>query len=326
MKAFLCTAYGATDVLQLADIPTPEPKPQELRVAIHATTVTAGDWRVRSADVPRGFGPILRLMMGWSRPRQPILGCEMAGVVDAVGEQVSNFAAGDRVLAYADMRMGCHAQYNCLPASAAVVKLPDTIGFETAAAAPFGGCTALRFLRKGKLAAGEHLLVNGASGAVGSAAIQLGKHFGAKVTAVCSAANAALARELGADKVIDYQQTDFASSGQRYDVILDSVGNAPYSRSRAALADGGRLLMVVADLPQALAAPWRSLFGPHRLIGGTAMANKPDLQWIVERMAAGEFRPVVDQTFPFNELPLAHQRVESHRKRGAVVVSPVDAD
>lgn len=235
-----------------------------------ATTVTSGDCRVRGLNTPAGFGLIMHLVLGVSRPRQPILGTELAGNIEAVGTDVSKFQVGDRVFAYTDTGMGCYAEYKCMPQDGAVVRIPSNVTFEEAAAMSFGGTTALHFLREAKLRNGEKVLINGASGGVGTAAIQLAKHFGAEVTGVCSTANVDLVRSLGADHVIDYTVEDFTQNGETYHVILDTAGTGRYSRSKASLEEGGRLLLVLAGLPDMLPIPWVWMTSSKKIIAGPA--------------------------------------------------------
>jgi len=244
MKAFVYTKYGPPGVLQLKDVAKPTPKDNEVLIKTHATTVTSGDWRVRSLSLPVGFGLLGRLVFGVSRPRQPILGTELAGKIESVGKGVSKFKVGDQVFVFSDAGMGCYAEYKCMPEDGAMALKPANLTYEEAAALSFGGTTALDFFRRGKLQSGERVLVNGASGGVGTAAVQLAKHFGADVTGVCSAANLELVRSLGASHVIDYTKEDFTQNGEAYDIIVDTVGTAPFSRSKGSLKEGGRLLMV----------------------------------------------------------------------------------
>ena len=245
MKVCVYERYGPPEVLQLKEVEKPNPKDNEVLIKIHATTVTSGDWRVRSLNVPAGFGLIMRLVFGVSRPKQPILGTELAGVVESVGKDVRKFKVGDQIFAFSDAAMGCYAEYKCMPEDGAVALKPANLTYDEAAALSFGGITALDFFRRGKLQSGEIVLVNGASGGVGTAAVQLAKHFGADVTGVCSTANMELVRSLGASHVIDYTKEDFTQNGETYDVIVDTAGTAPFSRSKTSLKERGRLLMVL---------------------------------------------------------------------------------
>lgn len=326
MKAILYQQYGPPDVLQMADIAKPIPKPNEILIKTYATTVTSGDWRVRSLTVPAGFGWMTRLVFGVSRPRQPILGSELAGVVESVGEAVSRFKVGDAVFAFSDARMGCYAEYKCMPQDGAVACKPLGLSYGEAAALSFGGTTALDFLRRAKLQRGESVLINGASGAVGAAAVQLARHFGAHVTAVCGTANMAWVRALGASQVIDYTQEDFTQNGQTYHVIMDTVGTAPFSRCQASLRDGGRLLLVLAGLADMLHAPWASLTSGKRVIAGPVSVRAEDLPLLAELAATGAFKAVIDRRYPFEQMVEAHRYVDSGRKKGNVVVMLGDED
>lgn len=321
MKAIVYGRYGPPEVLQLKEVEKPTPKNNEVLIKTHATTVTSGDWRVRSLNVPAGFGLIMRLVFGISRPKQPILGSELAGVIESVGKDVSKFKVGDPVFAFSDAAMGCHAEYKCMAEDGAVMPKPASLTFEEAAALSFGGTTALDFLRRGKLQGGESVLVNGASGAVGTAAVQLAKHFGATVTGVCSTANVDLVRSLGASHVIDYTQEDFTRNGETYDVIVDTVGTAPFSRSKASLKEGGRLLMIVAGLPDMLQALWVSMTSSRQVIAGPVTVRVEDLRFLAELAEEGEFKPVIDRCYPFERIAEAHRYVDTGRKKGNVVIT-----
>src|SRR2546426_2776250 len=227
MKAMVYERYGPPDVLLFREVTKPTPKDNEVLIRTYATTVTAGDCRVRSLHMPVGLGLIARLVLGVSKPRQPILGSELAGTVASVGKDVKTFKVGDEDFAFTGARLGCHAEYKCMPEAGAVVLKPASLTFDEAAAMSSGGTTALDFLRRGKLRSGEKVVVNGASGGVGTAAVQLAKHFGAEVTGVCSTANVELVRSLGANQVIDYTKQDFTGNGETYDVIVDTAGTAP---------------------------------------------------------------------------------------------------
>jgi NADPH:quinone reductase-like Zn-dependent oxidoreductase len=321
MRAVVYERYGPPDVLRFQDVPRPVPGEQDVLIQTHATTVSSGDWRMRSLEVPAGFGLVLRLMAGLRRPRQPILGTEVAGSVAAVGSGVRRFQVGDAVVAFSDLAMGCHAEYCCLPEDGAIAAKPPNLSFERAAALSFGGTTALHFLRRAGLQRGERLLVNGASGAVGTAVIQLAVHAGAEVTAVCGPTNQDLVRALGAARVIDHTTTDFSQLGESFDVILDAVGNAPLSRCRPCLAPGGRLLLVVSSLPALLLAPVRSRLSGRRLVAGPASGSAEDLATLASLAEKGVFEPVIDRVYPFEQIVAAHRHVDAGHKRGNVVVS-----
>ena len=321
MKAIVYERYGPPEVLQLKEVEKPTPKDNEVLIRTHATTVTSGDWRVRSLNVPVGFGLISRLFFGVSRPRQPILGTELAGEIESVGKDVNKFKVGDQVFAFSGASMGCHAEYKCMPEDGAVALKPPNLTYDEAAAISFGGTTALDFLRRGKLQRGERVLVNGASGGVGTAAVQLARHFGADVTGVCSTANVALVRSLGATHVIDYTKEDFTRNGETYDVIVDTVGTAPFSRSKDSLKEGGRLLLVLGGLPDMLPIPWVSMTSSKKIIAGPAAERAEDLRFLAELAQAGEFRPVIDRRYPFEQIAEAHRYVDTGRKKGNVIIT-----
>ena len=327
MKAAVYTRYGPPDVVHIAEVPTPAPKADEVLIRIHATTVNSGDWRMRSAKVPRGFGLIIRLVFGITGPRQPILGTECSGVIEAVGANVTRFKPGDAVLAFPGFRMRCHAEYRTMPATGAIVPKPDNLSFEQAAALSFGGSTALFFLREqGAVKRGERVLVLGASGTVGSAAVQIAKHLGAHVTGVCSTGNVDLVRSLGADAVIDYTAQDFTQATAQYDIILDTVGATSYARCKTALAENGRLLMVVGGLPEMLSALWPRKQG-HKIKGGTGPERQSDIALLASWAKAGAYTPLLDSTYPLDQIVAAHGRVDTGRKKGSVVVTmPVLSD
>jgi NADPH:quinone reductase-like Zn-dependent oxidoreductase len=321
MKAVVYERYGSPAVLQLKEVEKPTPKDNEVLIKTHATTVTSGDWRVRSLNVPAGFGLITRLVFGVTRPRQPILGTELAGVVESVGKDVRKFKVGNQVFAFSDAAMGCHAEYKCMPEDGAMALKPANLTYEEAAALSFGGTTALDFIRRGKLQSGEKVLVNGASGGVGTAAVQLAKHFGAEVTGVCSTANVELVRSLGASHVIDYTKEDFTQNGETYDVIVDTAGTAPFSRSKASLKERGRLLMVLGGLPDMLRIPWVSMTSSKKVIAGPAAGRAEDLRFLAGLAEAGEFKPVIDRCYPFEQIAEAHSYVDTGRKKGNVIIT-----
>ena len=321
MKAIVYERYGPPDVLELKEVAKPGPGDNEVLIRTYSTTVTAGDCRVRSLHMPVGFGLIARLVLGVSRPRQPILGSELAGKVEAVGKDVSRFKVGDEIFAFTGARLGCHAEYKCMPEDGAVVLKPANLTFDEAAAMSSGGTTALDFFRRAKLRSGEKVLVNGASGGVGTAAVQLAKHFDADVTAVCSTANMELVRSLGAHHVVDYTKQDFTENGETYDIIVDTAGTAPFSRSKDSLKERGRLLLVLSGLPDILGVPWVSTTSRKKVIAGPAAARAGDLSFLAELARAGEFKPVIDRRYRFGQMAEAHRYVDTGRKRGNVVIT-----
>lgn len=321
MKVAYVAQYGPPEVVEFRDVPNPEPKAGEILIRVLATAVTAGDWRVRSGKLPRGFGALRGFALGFGGPRKAVLGTDAAGIVDAIGEGVTRFVVGDPVMAFPGSTVGSHAEFLIMPAAGRVVAKPENLTFEEAAAIPFGAMAALDFLRRGDVKAGERVVVNGASGNVGTAAVQLAKHLGAHVTAVCSAANAQLVRTLGADDVIDYATTDFASGKSQFDVVVDTVGNAPYSRVKSILSPGGRLLAILADLPAILGAPFVGRANKHRVIAGPAAEKVEYLETIAELARNGTLTPVIDQRFPFERIVDAYRVVDSGHKKGSVIVT-----
>lgn len=324
MRAILCPRYGAPDLLEIRELPTPVPGPKQVLVRVFATTVTSGDWRVRSGNFPRGFGWIATLAVGLKGPRQPILGTELAGVVEAVGAAVTRFKVGDAVIGFAGASMGCHAEFRCFAEDGLLVAKPPNLTFEEAASLSFGATTAIDFLRRARLQAGEHVLVNGASGGVGTAVVQIARHLGAHVTGVCSAANVELVTSLGAHRVIDYTREDFTRDAARYDVVVDTVGNAPYGRSKRVLNDRGRLALVLATLADNLGGLWVAMTSRHRVVGGPANVRAQDLHTMADLAAKGILKPVIDRRFPFERFADAHRHVDAGHKRGSVVVT-IDA-
>lgn len=321
MKAIVYDQYGPPNVLYVKELATPRPSDDELLIEVRATTVTSGDTRMRALRVPRGLGMLSRLALGVFAPRRKILGVELSGVVSAVGKRVTTFEVGTPVFGMTTDFGGCYAEYRTFPAAGPIARKPASVSFEAAAALCFGGTTALDFFRRGKLQRGERLLVNGASGAVGTAAVQLAKHLGAHVTGVCGPANLELVRSLGADVVIDYSRDDFTKRGETYDLVMDTAGTAPWSRSKGSLAPGGRLLMVLGGLPDMLGSAWVNLTTKNRVVAGTARPTPEDVRLLAELAEAGIYRPVIDRTYPFERIVEAHTYVDAGHKKGNVVVT-----
>jgi NADPH:quinone reductase-like Zn-dependent oxidoreductase len=313
--------YGGPEVLELREVAKPVPRDDEVQIRIYATTVTSGDCRVRSLHMPVGFGLVARLVLGISRPRQPILGSELAGKIESVGKDVGKFKVGDEVFAFTGARLGCHVEYKCMPEHGAVALKPANLTFDEAAALSSGGTTALDFFRRAKLQSGKKVLVNGASGGVGTAAVQLAKHFGADVTGVCSTANMERVRSLGANHVIDYTKQDFTENGETYDIIVDTAGTAPFFRSKGSLTEKGHLLLVLSGLPDILQVPWVSITSGKKVIAGPAGWGTEDLRFLGMLAEAGEFRPVIDRRYPFEQIAEAHRYVDTGRKKGNVIIT-----
>lgn len=324
MKAILHTQYGPPDLLRLVEVETPTPKANEVLIAIRATTVSTGDCNVRNFTfVTKSLRPIARLMFGITKPWKPrILGTELAGEVERVGKDVTRFTPGDRVVASTGAAGGGHAQYACLPETGAVAIKPDSLSWEQAVAIPFGANTALYFLRElGRIRAGQDLLILGASGAIGSAGVQLAKHFGARVTGVCSGANAELVKALGAERVIDYRQEDFTQSGNVYDLIFDVVGATTFDRCQRSLKPNGVLLQNIMELSDIVRVLWTSVAGGKKIKGGVAIGNMANMGLITALAEAGTLKPVIDRTYPLERIAEAFKYVEQGHKKGNVVIT-----
>ncbi len=319
MQAWFAQNYGGPEVLTLQEQPLPVPGDNEVLVKIYATTVSSGDARVRALNMPQGFKLIGRLALGLTRPRQPILGTDLAGTVQSVGKNVTSFKPGDAVVAFPGTAMRCHAQYRVVSVKKPIALMPAMLSFEEAASMLFGGTTALHFLRKARVVAGDRVLVIGASGAVGSACIQVARHLGASVTGITSGTNVELVQSLGPNVVIDYTLHDFTQSPETYDVIIDTVAASSFAACRDKLNEHGRYVSVTGGLAESLA---RS-FGTKKPIGGPVPERPDDLQELMKLAASGAFKPVIDRTFRFDQMVEAHAHVDTGRKRGSVVVTNI---
>jgi NADPH:quinone reductase-like Zn-dependent oxidoreductase len=326
MRAAVVASYGPPNVVTLCDLKRPAPGPRDVLIRVVASTVSSGDARLRARRVPAGMGLLLRLAVGWNGPRNPILGTECAGVVAAVGEQVTRYRVGDEVIAYPGATMGAHATFLRMREDAALAPKPAGLPWNEAASLLFGGMAALHYLRRmGRVRRGERVLILGASGAVGVAAVQVARHAGAEVTAVCSAKNEDLVRRLGATHVIDYHAHDFTRSRETWDIVMDCVGATDYARARPVLAPGGRLLRVVCSLAGQLAAPFQGRLSGHRVIAGVTKENAEDVRAIVELVREGAYRSVIDETLPLSRIAEAHALVDGGHKRGSLVVTMDEA-
>jgi len=320
MKAVVCTKYGPPEVLQLKEVEKPTPKDNEVLVRVHATTVSAGDVRIRSFTYAPWFWLPGRMMFGLTRPRKTIPGDELAGEIESVGKDVTLFGKGDQVfgITWEFGFGGANAEYKCLPEDGMLTIKPAKVTYEEAAAVPFGGLTALHFLREGNIQSGQEVLINGASGSVGTFAVQLAKYFGAEVTGVCSTTNIEMVKSLGADKVIDYTKEDFTKSGQTYDIIFDTVIKTSFSRCKSSLKQRGVYLTVDWPLLQAL---WTSMIGSKKVVFGVAAKRTEDLTFLIELIEAGKIKSVIDRRYPLEQIAEAHRYVEKGHKKGNVVIT-----
>jgi len=315
MRAAVYKKYGPPDVVSIEQVPKPVPGDRDLLVRMVASSVTSGDARMRAFNLPKPFGIPGRLMLGIFGPRKKVLGVEFAGTVEAVGRAVTRFRPGDRVFGI-DV-FGCHAEYKLVRENKCVALMPEGLSFEDAAGVPFGGVTALDFFNRARIQSGQKVLINGASGCVGAYAVQLARYFGAEVTGVCSAGNAELVRSLGADRVIDYATTDFSKEQRVYDLVMDTVGNAPFARCEPVLAPTGAQLTVLG-VPEDM---FRRPKDGRRIVGGTSAERPEDLQLLADLLAAGTIKAVIDRVYRLEEIRDAYAYVDSGRKRGAVVLA-----
>jgi NADPH:quinone reductase-like Zn-dependent oxidoreductase len=322
VKAIVCTKYGPPEVLKLKEVEKPTPKDNEVLIKICGATVNIGDCRLRSWTVPPVFWIMYRIQVGITRPKQPILGSPLAGEIEAIGKDVQRFRAGDQVFGIDITRNGAHAQYVCRPEEEALAIKPANLSYEEAAAVPHGALTALFFLReKANIQSGQRVLINGASGAVGTWAVQLAKYFGAEVTGVCSTTNLEMVRSLGADKVIDYTKEDFTRSGETYDVIFDAVGKSSFSRCKNSLEQGGIYLATDPKMAVVFSMVWTSVIGDKKVMWGLGPEKAEDLDFLRELIEAGEIKPVIDRRYPLEQVPEAHRYVEKGHTRGNVVIT-----
>jgi NADPH:quinone reductase-like Zn-dependent oxidoreductase len=327
MQAIVYTTYGSPNVLQLQEVEKPTPKDNEILIRVYATAVTAAHGMMR-----KGLPFIGRVFIGFTRPTNPILGTEVAGTIEAVGKDVTLFKVGDHVFGETGVGGGCYAEYLCLPEGAPLAIKPANLTYGEAAAILDGASTALYFLRdKAHIQSGQSVLINGASGSVGTAAVQLARYFGANVSGVCSTANLELVQSLGADTVIDYTKEDFTKTGQTYDIIFDAVGKSSFSQCRSSLMPDGIYLTTVPSLaiyPQTL---WTSKLGGKRAIIAAAglrpsTEKTKSLVFLKELIEAGEITPVIDRSYPLKQTAEAHRYVDKGHKKGNVVITVAQND
>ncbi|GAB08449.1 putative oxidoreductase [Gordonia araii NBRC 100433] len=312
MIAAVAEEYGPPEVVKLRDLPLPRISPTAVLVRVDAAAVTSGDARIRGANFPDGFGRVSRLVFGLRRPRRPVLGGVFSGVVEAVGAKVDAFAVGDEVCGMTGVAMGTHAQYVAAPAKK-LARKPASVTHEQAAGLLFGGAAALQFLRVAQTGPGKTVLVNGASGAIGTNAVQLAKQLGAHVTAVTSGRNAALVTDLGADEVIDYTVTPLPRVDRRFDVVLDTVGVLDRHSAPRLLTDDGTAILAAASLSD-------NIFARGKVKAGVAPERSEDFAHLLGLVADGTLRVVLDEVLDLQDIADAHRRVDSGRKVGNVVV------
>ncbi len=316
MKAIIVTKYGAPDVLQFTDVKKPSPKDNEVLIKIHATSATSGDARIRRADP---F--IIRLIFGFKKPRKSTLGVVVAGEIEAIGKEVTKFKVGDQVFGSTGMRFGTYAEYATMPEDGVLALKPKNMNYEEAAAIPFGATAALHFLRKAKIQSGQKVLIYGASGAIGTAAIQLAKSFGAVVTAVCSTTNIEMVKTLGAEKVFDYTKEDFSESGEKYDVIFETVGKSSFSKSIKSLHTKGCLLMASAGPSHMFRGLLVSITSAKKVISGVIAESAEDMTYLKELIETGQLKAVIDRRYPLEQTAEAHRYVDKGHKKGNVVIT-----
>lgn len=324
MQAAVYERYGAADVLAVSEVPRPAVGEGDVLVAVAAASVSTADWRMRASAFPGGLWLPGRLMTGLFAPKRKILGTDFAGTVLEVGAGVTRWKVGDAVFGFSGH--GAHAECLAMPQDGPIAGIPGALGFEEAAAVPFGALSALVFLRDfAKLESGQRILIVGASGGVGVFAVQLARHFGAEVTGVASGANFELVRDLGADRVIDYTREDFAAGGEAWDVILDTVGATSFAEARKALTPKGVYVPLNFGLREAAQAMITAIRGGPRIRLGVSGDTREDLKFVAGLLERGEIRAVIDNRYPLGAIAEAHRRVESRRKRGAVIIA-VDAE
>lgn len=329
MKAVVYTQYGSPDVLQLKEVEKPTPKDNEILVRVHATPINFGDTLARrfSQVSPREFHmPFFmwlpaRIAMGFTRPKNTILGSEFAGEVEATGKAVTRFKKGDAVFGYRGMSLGANVEYLCMAETGMVTIKPVNMTDEEAASVPYGALTALSLLRKVNIQSGQKALINGASGGIGSYALQLARYFGAEVTGVAGTPRLELVKSLGADKVIDYTREDFTRNGETYDLIVDVLGKSSFSRCKSSLKPDGRLLYVSFRMRQLFQMLWTSITGGQRVICALSNEKPQDLVFIKELIEAGKIKSVIDRCYPLEQTAEAHRYIETGFKTGSVVIT-----
>jgi NADPH:quinone reductase-like Zn-dependent oxidoreductase len=323
MKAILHTKYGPSDELQLKEVEKPFPKKNEVLIKVYASTVTTTDCNVRNFTfVPKSFRLLAGIMFGFKKPKINILGIDLAGEVEAVGKDVKRFRIGDQIFGSAGTKLGAHAEYTCVSEDGALAIKPAKMTFSEAAAISLAGNTALFYIRDlAKIQPGQKILIHGASGAIGTYAVQLAKYYGAEVTGVCSATNEVMVKSLGASKVVDYTKEDFTKSDERYDFVFDVVGKTTFSQCKSLLKQNGVYLENMLELKDMLIMMWTSVFGGKRIKGGVSAEKAENLKFFLELIESGKLKPVIDRSYSLEKAAKAFQYVEQGHKKGNVVIT-----
>ena len=329
MKAIVYEKYGPPEVLQLKEVGKPTPKDNEILIKVFATPVNYGDIvarnfkniSAREFHMPLLFLLPAKISFGLKKPRRPILGGELAGEVEAVGKNVKRFKKGDQVFGYPGQKMGANAEYLCMPEDGMVGIKPDNMTFEEAACVPYGGIMALSHLRKVNVQSGHKVLINGASGGIGSIALQLAKSYGAEVTGVCGTPRLEYVKSLGADEVIDYTKEDFTKNNERYDLIYDILGKSSFSRCKSSLTQNGRYLLASFKMGKVFQMMGTSIIGSKKVICAIASEKQEDLTFLKELVEAGKIKTIIDKTYPLEQTAEAHSYVEKGLKKGHIVIT-----
>ena len=329
MKAILSTKYGPPDVLQLKEIERPAPKDNEVLIRVQATSVNYGDILARNFkeisprefNMPFIFWLLAKISFGLTKPNITILGSEFSGEIEATGKDVKTFKPGDQVFGFPGQNMGAYAEYLCLPENGVLAIKPANMRYEEAAVVPYGALMALSLLRKANLQPGQKVLINGASGGIGSAAVQIARHLGAEVTGVCGTPRINFVKSLGAARVIDYTKEDFTQNGETYDLIFDILSKSSFSRCKNSLKPNGRYLLASFKMKQLLQMLWTSMSGSKRVICAIAPGSVEDLYSVKELIEAGKIKAVIDRRFALEETAEAHRYVEAGQRTGSVVIT-----